>query len=573
MPAKQFWANVKSLGLGKNKKSNRICHSPESLIQHFTNNFSVVSDDSSAEAIFDSNNDGFFFRQIDIIEMQTAILSINNGSSGYDGIDIRFIKLILPLVADILLSFFNKLLMNSVFPRQWKRSIIVPIPKVKLPTSPSDYRPISLLPALSKVFERIMCDQMMEFLKRESLLCDHQSGYRAAHSTSTALLQIVEDIRVSVDLRKSTFLCLLDFSKAFDRVIHSRIYEKLLHRYKFSHSAAKLILDYLKNRIQFVRTDQGNSDDVDVLSGVPQGAIMGPIIFCLYIADIEEVISQSSFHLYADDVQLYQSCASDTNSIVKCIGGLNSDLRNIVAWAAENGLILNESKTQAMAFGIREGDLVNYPRLMVGNVAIPFSPKVRNLGIYLTNDLKWDAHIDSVCIKIFNIIRTLWKITYFASTELRRRLFLSFVFPHFVYADVVFYGMSEGNMSKLTRCFNACIRYVFRLRKFDHLSTYRNRLIGCNLPMYFNFRACWFFKQLLSSGTPSYLFDKLKLSVNHGNNLRIIVRSNRLKCSNSSLFVRGAMVWNGLPVELKKIKSRSLFFDKFVTYNNGSEYV
>lgn len=133
--------------------------------------------------------------------------------------------------------------------------------------------------------------------------------------------------------------------------------------------------------------------------------------------------------------------------------------------------------------------------------------------------------------------------------------------------------MSEGCLKKLNRCFNAAIRYVFRLRKYDHLSAFRNRLIGCSLSAFFDFRVCWFIKQLMTSCTPLYLYNKLNFSFNYKQNLRLTIRSNSLRCNNAAIFVKGVMLWNRLPLSLKKISSRSVFFEKFLSIRDSSDYI
>lgn len=573
LPPKKFWANIKNLGLGNKKCSSSTSCPPDVLNNYFCENFSTVSEVFDCIDPCDSNNGGFFFKTIDVDELLIAVSSVNPGSVGWDNINLKFIKLIFPLIGDILVDIFNCILTYSQFPSSWKRSIIIPIPKVKLPSAPSDFRPISILPSLSKVLERLMFNQMSQFFEMNSLLGEFQSGFRSKHSTSTALLKITDDIRMNTDVKKLTFLCLLDFSKAFDTVVHGRLCNKLVQNYKFSRSAASLIFSYLTDRSQLVRIDNVCSCELEVSSGVPQGSILGPLLFCLYIADVSRVIRNSSFHLYADDLQLYLSCDKTADSIAECIRLMNGDLEGVASWAAVNGLVLNAAKSQSIVMGGLSTDVVNFPELILNNTIIPFSPTVKNLGVFFSGDLKWDFHIDRVCLKIFNIIRTLWKVTYFGNTDLRRRLFLSFVFPHFLYADAVLYGMSEGCMKKLNRCFNACIRYVFRLNKYDHISSFRNRLIGCDLSTYFDFKICWFIKRLLTSRSPTYLYNKLNFSFDFNNNLRLIVRSNRLRCSNSSAFVKGVSLWNNLPVTLKRVASRSVFMERFVMLRRGSEYV
>lgn len=546
--------------------------SPGQFNQHFGHNFSNKSEELVSNGGTDENGDGFYFRGIDILELWSAISSIKSLAVGFDDINIKFVRLIFPIISDRLLHIFNVILTNSRFPSLWKKSIIIPVPKVKLPTNVSDFRPISILSSLSKAFERIMCWQMTEYLEKNSLFSVFQSGFRKKHSTSTALLKVTDDIRVNADAKKLTFLCLLDFSKAFDMVIHGRLYNKLVSSYGFSKSAASLVFSYLTGRLQMVRVNDEVSDETLVTSGVPQGSILGPLLFSLYIADVSDIIRYSSFHLYADDLQIYRASLNDPNSISDCVQLLNNDLDGVVLWADANGLKLNADKTQSIVLYKSVINTSNFPNLTVGNFIIPYSSKVKNLGLLISCDLKWDAHVDSVCRKIFFSIRSLWKITQFANDELRRRLVVSFVFPLFLYADVVLFGMSKRCQQKLERCFNACIRYVYKLRKYDHLSFFRDRIIGCGLSVYLDFRACWFIGQLLRSRIPGYLFDKISLSFNYATNFRLILRRNNAQCSNSSIFVKGLRLWNSLPLSIKVISSRAVFLDRYLDWRRRDVY-
>lgn len=443
---------------------------------------------------------------------------------------------------------------------------MIPVAKVKLPTSISDFRPISILSSISKAFERILSWQMIEFLENKALFCNLQSGFRKGHSTSTALLKVIDDIRMNVDSRKHTVLCLLDFSKAFDSVIHGRLYNKLIKDYMFSKSAADLICSYLTGRSQMVRNNDELSEVALVTSGVPQGSILGPLLFSLYIADVCSCIQHSSYHLYADDLQIYRASCKDSASISDCIQLMNVDLSNICVWASDNGLSLNAGKTQSIVVSKSVTNVSSFPSLMVDNCCIPYSTSVRNLGLIISADLKWDDHINLICRKIFYSIRSLWQVTRFADTVLRRKLILTYVFPLFLYSDLVIFGMSGRCRLKLERCFNACLRYVFNLRKFDHLSPVRKRLLGCDLYTFFEFRVCWFIGQLIKYKAPDYLFNKLLFSSNYASNRRLILRPNNAPCSNSSLFVRGIRLWNEIPLSIRGISSREVFRNNFILW-------
>lgn len=285
------------------------------------------------------------------------------------------------------------------------------------------------------------------------------------------------------------------------------------------------------------------------------------------------MISNSCYHLYADDLQLYRSSFLGAQSIDECVNSMNADLKRIEEWACNNGLRLNTAKTQSIVVYKSIIDAGNFQNLSLGNSIIPYSLHVKSLGTWISQDLKWDKHIDQTCCKIFNTLKVLWKTTQFAGAGLRRKLFSSYVFPHFVYADLIYYGMSDRCFRKLNRCFNACVRYIFRLRKYDHISSFTNRLIGCSLSLHRDFRACWFFKQLLKTESPEYLHNKLGFSFNFSSNLRLTLRHNISHCNNSSIFVKGVRLWNSLPLHIRRTESRSVFLERLLEWRRGSVFV
>jgi len=179
----------------------------------------------------------------------------------------------------------------------------MPVAKRNNPLLPEDFRPISILSALSKVLEGLMADQINQYLSDKNILNPMQSGFRKGHSCNTAMLKILDDIRSSFDINMITLLCLLDFSKAFDSVDHVILCNKL-KAYGFSDSVVRLIWSYLSNRRQRVKVDSGYSNYTQLTSGVPQGSILGPLLFAIFINDLFDVCKFSEVHAYADDFQI-----------------------------------------------------------------------------------------------------------------------------------------------------------------------------------------------------------------------------------------------------------------------------
>ena len=194
--------------------------------------------------------------------------------------------------------------MTSTYPNIWKGAFIRPLPKTDMPTAPKDYRPINILPALSKALERIVHKQLTDYFNEHSLFDTYQSGFRTGHSTTTALLKVTEDIRQAMDEQMSTVLTLLDFGKAFDSANTDLLLHKLRHLY-LSHHTVSWFNSYLRDRQQCVSVGNQISSWKIVKKRVPQGSVLGPLLFTVYVNDISKTLKHCKYHMYADDLQIY----------------------------------------------------------------------------------------------------------------------------------------------------------------------------------------------------------------------------------------------------------------------------
>jgi hypothetical protein len=215
----------------------------------------------------------------------------------------------------------DNIFVRSEFPGKWQTSVVLPIPKVSSPAKLSDYRPISLLVCLSKVFEVLMARQMERHICYNNLLTLLQSGFRRHHSKTAAGLKVTEDIRLSMEDGQATVLLLLDFSQVFDMVVHGLLMCKLQNAQNYSVGAGMLVGSYLVERAQFVRSGGQESSVGALTCGVPHGSVLGPLLFISYIDDVSRVIRYYCFHIYVDDLQIYHTCA--VSDFQKCIDELN----------------------------------------------------------------------------------------------------------------------------------------------------------------------------------------------------------------------------------------------------------
>lgn len=557
-PSKKLWNNLRSIGAVKGSESftsnfslNDIC---ESFIykNSASSNFSVQ--DLSTD-IFSEEYD-FSFRNVDDQEVKKAIYEVRSNAVGVDKLPLKFIKMLLPVILPVITHIFNYSLTSSVFPISWKLSDTVPIPKKSSPSSLSDFRAINLLPGLSKAFENLIRHQILAHINSNSLLNEFQSGFRPNHGTHTALTKISEDILPNLGLSKISPLVLLDFSKAFDAIDHDLLILKLKYYFGFSESACKLLRSYLTGRFMKLTEGSNSSNYYGTTHGVPQGSVLGPIMFSIYINDLPNVLKHSMHHLYADDLQIYMT--GRLENLSDCFSKINEDLSRIYDWSQKNRLLLNASKSQAVII-TRSSLTPNYPELKLGDDIIPVVDKLRNLGLIVNSKFTWDDHVSKIACQIYNGLRQLYPFRKNMPKQLRLKLVRSLLVPSFLYCDTIFSpSMNSNCRHKINVVFNACLRYINNLHYRDHVSPYVKDIFGFDIFTYYRFRLASFAHKLIETKQPHYLSDSIVLA-SSARTYNIVSRRQSSSAVQMSTINSSIRIFNSLPIQLKKIKSNDTF--------------
>jgi len=555
---KDKWKQIRTLGVGKSKKhSSRIDVSE--LNAKFAN---VHAPKANIASYMNRSNRNmchrFSFSCVSDVEVYLALLSIKSNATGIDDVHPKFLKLLLPKILPYITFLFNTILTKSMFPSCWKTSKILPLPKGN-----NDYRPISILPFLSKVLERLMFNQISDFVLRNSLLSKKQSGFRRKHSCVTALIEVIENIRQRIDDNETCFLILLDHTKAFDTVDHELLVLKLINLFGFTRMAANLIAAYLNGRSQIVQQGSQVSERLETNKGVPQGSILGPLLFTMYINDLPDVLNTCDVHMYADDVQIFTSCKN--SSINVCVNRINNELNLVNNYATTNGLCINPSKSKCLIISRKRSLLTPVPDIAIGNQRIEIVNNAKNLGVIFNSNLSWDTHINYAIGRVYALLRPLWSTQSFTPLYIRSLIAKTCLLPTLLYGSEIFANADSRSKQRLQVVFNNITRYVFNLRRRASTANFSDKLFNMCLSKYIDFKVLVLLQKSICLQEPLYMFEKIEF-LRSSRNLSIRhIRFNTL-VSERQYFVYAIRLWNMLPCHVKNISNARQFQTKLHNY-------
>ena len=348
-------------------------------------------------------------------------------SSGVDGISTNLLKDITYLISKPLTLIINQCLETGIFPSKLKIAKVIPILKRGDETIFDNYRQISILPSIPEVFERIIVNQIHNYFHVNDLyFCSHY-GFRKEHSTELAVLELIDTITQHLDKGTTPINVYLDLSKAFDTLDHNILLHKLKH-VGIEGTALRLFESYLNERQQYVDLDGKTSNNNRILTGVPQGSILGSLLFIIYINDIAQSSKHFNCIIYADDTRL---CRPSTLNINADATQLNMKLNNVYQWLNLNKVSLNVKTPKAMAFRMPQKKIIQQ-NIQINGSNIELVENFMLLGITINNKLNWNSHINKVTNKISKTVG-IYKLRYFLHSVIVQTIYNTLILPHLIY--------------------------------------------------------------------------------------------------------------------------------------------
>ena len=501
----------------------------------------------------------FELKHVSLDDVNKAILNLDPSKKTSGDIPLGFLRMAASEISGPLSECFNVSIDHGAFPSEFKLADTSPLHKKSAATDKSNYRPISLLPSASKIFERLIFDQLSSFM--ETRFSKYLCGFRKGYSTQHCLINLLHSWQKLKTSSKKIGAVLLDLSKAFDILPHDLLIAKLW-AYGVGYNSLLFLHSYLSERKMRVRIRSTYSDWLSVLLGVPQGSILGPLLFNIFINDLFMCDIDSLIANFADD----NTISASGETIDDVLNILSKDVSVMINWFKTNEMVVNADKFKLLVIGCDDSSSIS---ITVNGQTIKASPSVKLLGVTIDENLTFSEHIRNLCEKANSNVSALLRIRSLLSTQKASVLSSAYILSNFKYCAPVWMFCSKGDNSLIFRTQKRIVRAVNFDFTTDGDSLFQQYAIESIHVDNLRALAVEVYKSV-NHLNPSFMWDLFASKLNShsmrkGNLLSLPPRS---ECTNQSLIFRGSLLWNNLPKVIKEASSLHEFKNSLKTHDD-----
>ena len=482
----------------------------------------------------DSNSETIYLQPVNYFKVEKIIQKMKVKKGGVDNINTKVLKAIYIYIADALFYISNLSIHLGVWPDALKKADIVPIHKSGKKDTLNNYRPISLISNIAKILEKLIYNRLYKFLMDNKIISEKQFGFLRKIGTREALYNVSQMLYSNLEKSQPVIASFLDLAKAFDTVDHNILMLKL-YQMGIRGKAYELIASYLSNRKQAVKINGHKSEYIEMSMGVPQGSILGPLLFLLYYNDIIEKMPKDSVLCYADDTVILTQAKSWKEAAIK----MNQLLNKIATLLAINKLSLNKEKTFFITFGNYADSVPKKIVLKIKETEIKRVKSVRYLGVILDYRLNWSNHTEYVRNKIKYLLYVFYKLKQTTSIFVMRIIYYAFFHSIVSYGIIAWGGAYNNNINQLQSLQN-------RILKLVNKNTFEIDKMPCNI------------RQLFTLESLVYHYESLKNifinSTSITRNKSIKLPSSCMSVSNKMSSIEAIRTFNSLPNEMKVLQ-------------------